>query len=57
MNGRMDRTLAERDKALVWHPFTQEQTAAPRLPVSHGRGPWLYDTDNHAYLDLVSSWW
>ena len=50
-------TLAQRDKALVWHPFTQEQTAAPRLPVSHGRGPWLYDTDNRAYLDLVSSWW
>lgn len=51
------RTLAERDKALVWHPFTQEHTAAPRLPISHGTGPWLYDTDNNAYLDLVSSWW
>lgn len=57
MNRRVDCTLAQRDKALVWHPFTQEQTAAPRLPVSHGRGPWLYDTDNRAYLDLVSSWW
>lgn len=57
MNRRVDCTLSERDKALVWHPFTQEQTAAPRLPVSHGRGPWLYDTDNRAYLDLVSSWW
>ncbi|AHG63392.1 adenosylmethionine-8-amino-7-oxononanoate aminotransferase [Advenella mimigardefordensis DPN7] len=56
-NGKSNRTLAERDKALVWHPFTQEHTAAPRLPVSHGRGPWLFDTDNNAYLDLVSSWW
>ncbi len=57
MRRETNRTLAQRDKALVWHPFTQEQTAAPRLPVSHGRGPWLYDTDNRAYLDLVSSWW
>jgi adenosylmethionine-8-amino-7-oxononanoate aminotransferase len=57
MSRETKRTLAQRDKALVWHPFTQEQTAAPRLPVSHGRGPWLYDTDNRAYLDLVSSWW
>ncbi|HLU03480.1 MAG TPA: adenosylmethionine--8-amino-7-oxononanoate transaminase [Advenella sp.] len=57
MNPGQDRTLAQRDKALVWHPFTQEHTAAPRLPISHGRGPWLYDTDNRAYLDLVSSWW
>lgn len=57
MNRRINRTLAQRDKALIWHPFTQEKTATPRLPVSHGRGPWLYDTDNNAYLDLVSSWW
>ncbi len=50
-------TLVERDKALIWHPFTQEQTAGPRLAISRGRGPWLYGTDNKAYLDLVSSWW
>ena len=57
MSGATQRTLVERDKALVWHPFTQEQTALARLPVARGNGPWLYDENNNAYLDLVSSWW
>lgn len=56
-NLTLPRTLVERDKALIWHPFTQEQTASPRLAISRGSGPWLYGTDDKAYLDLVSSWW
>lgn len=57
MSANTQHTLVDRDKALVWHPFTQEQTALARLPVVRGNGPWLYDEDNNAYLDLVSSWW
>ncbi len=50
-------TLAERDKALIWHPFTQEKTATARLAVARGSGAWLYDIDDKPYLDLISSWW
>ncbi len=29
----------------------------PLVPISRGRGAWLYDTDGRRYLDAVSSWW
>jgi adenosylmethionine-8-amino-7-oxononanoate aminotransferase len=43
----------------VWHPCTQMQhhESVPLVPVSHGRGAWLYDTDGRRYLDAISSWW
>lgn len=46
----------------VWHPCTQMQHHAganpvPLIPVSHGRGVWLYDANGKRYLDAISSWW
>ena len=43
----------------VWHPCTQMQhhESVPLIPVSHGRGVWLYDRDGKRYLDAISSWW
>ena len=43
----------------VWHPCTQMQhhETVPLVPVSHGRGAWLYDADGNRYLDAISSWW
>lgn len=43
----------------VWHPCTQMQhhETVPLIPVSHGRGIWLYDMDGKRYLDAISSWW
>jgi adenosylmethionine-8-amino-7-oxononanoate aminotransferase len=43
----------------VWHPCTQMQhhETVPLIPVSHGRGPWLVDTQGREYLDGISSWW
>ena len=43
----------------VWHPCTQMQhhETVPLIPVSHGRGAWLYDMQGQAYLDAISSWW
>ncbi|QBE63896.1 adenosylmethionine--8-amino-7-oxononanoate transaminase [Pseudoduganella lutea] len=43
----------------VWHPCTQMQhhETVPLIPVSHGRGAWLYDHDGRRYLDAISSWW
>ncbi|HEY4316633.1 MAG TPA: adenosylmethionine--8-amino-7-oxononanoate transaminase [Herbaspirillum sp.] len=58
--------LTARSLRSVWHPCTQmqhhEQTgegpdAMPLIPVSHGRGAWLYDTGGKRYLDGISSWW
>jgi adenosylmethionine-8-amino-7-oxononanoate aminotransferase len=43
----------------VWHPCTQMQhhESVPLIPVTHGRGAWLFDADGRRYLDAVSSWW
>jgi len=43
----------------VWHPCTQMQhhEQTPLIPVTHGRGAWLFDTQGRRYLDAISSWW
>jgi len=35
----------------------QHHESVPLIPVSHGRGAWLYDHDGKRYLDAISSWW
>lgn len=49
--------LASRDAALIWHPYTQMQTALPPLPIVRGAGSLLFTETGEAYLDAVSSWW
>jgi adenosylmethionine-8-amino-7-oxononanoate aminotransferase len=50
-------TLSQRDRNLIWHPFTQEKTAAPVISMKRALGSYLYDEQDKAYLDLISSWW
>jgi adenosylmethionine-8-amino-7-oxononanoate aminotransferase len=50
-------TLSERDKKLIWHPFTQEKTAPEVISIKRALGSYLYDDNDKAYLDLISSWW
>lgn len=49
--------LAERDQAVIWHPFTQMQTAPLPIPIVRGKGSVLYGADDQEYLDMTSSWW
>ncbi len=35
----------------------QHHENTPLIPVSHGRGAWLYDHEGRRYLDAISSWW
>ena len=49
--------LSQRDKKLIWHPFTQEKTAQDVLAIQKARGSYVYDENGKAYLDLISSWW
>jgi adenosylmethionine---8-amino-7-oxononanoate aminotransferase len=48
-----------RSLAAVWHPCTQmkHHERFPLLPISRGKGVWLYDFDGKPFLDAVSSWW
>lgn len=49
--------LAERDQAVIWHPFTQMQTAPLPIPIVRGEGSVLYGADGREYIDMISSWW
>lgn len=49
--------LVSLDRAYVWHPFTQEATAPPPIPIVSAKGAWLQGADGRGYLDMISSWW
>ena len=53
------RSLAARDKQVLWHPFTQQQqwAASDPLFIESGDGNYLIDTEGRRYLDAVSSLW
>ncbi|HLJ18840.1 MAG TPA: aminotransferase class III-fold pyridoxal phosphate-dependent enzyme, partial [Stellaceae bacterium] len=50
-------SLLDRDRACVWHPYTQMLTAAPPLPIVRAEGVYLYTDDGRRILDGISSWW
>lgn len=49
--------LVERDLQVIWHPYTQMQTAQPPIPIVRGDGACLYAEDGTKYIDAISSWW
>lgn len=49
--------LAQRDQAVIWHPYTQMQTAALPLPILKGEGALLMDEAGNEYIDAIASWW
>lgn len=50
-------SLVEKDRACIWHPFTQMHTARPPIPIVRAKGAYLYAEDGNIYLDAISSWW
>jgi adenosylmethionine-8-amino-7-oxononanoate aminotransferase len=50
-------SLSERDKQVIWHPYTQMQTADNAIPILKGEGTYIYGEDGTKYLDMISSWW
>ncbi len=52
-------TLADWDKAHLWHPFTAQADWAASNPLilDRAEGAYLYDTSGNRYLDGVSSLW
>ncbi|WP_352400747.1 adenosylmethionine--8-amino-7-oxononanoate transaminase [Anaerotignum sp.] len=51
--------LEERDLKHIWHPCSQMkdyEELAP-IPISRGKGVYLYDVYGKEYIDIVSSWW
>jgi len=55
----MSMTLFDKDRAYLWHPYTQMQDYAERDPllVDRAQGLLLYDSQGKTYFDTISSWW
>lgn len=49
--------LVSRDRAHVWHPYTQMLTRPDPIPIVRGEGVYLYTEDGRRLLDGTSSWW
>ena len=50
-------SLIARDRAVVWHPYTQAGFGAEPLPVVGAQGSALKLEDGRSILDGISSWW
>lgn len=53
----METSFSQRDRQVLWHPFTQVKIDSPPIPIVRGKGALLYAEDGTAYLDAISSWW
>jgi adenosylmethionine---8-amino-7-oxononanoate aminotransferase len=50
-------SLTERDRQVIWHPYTQHKNNLPPIPVVQGKGSLLFDDKGNTYIDAISSWW
>jgi adenosylmethionine-8-amino-7-oxononanoate aminotransferase len=59
MAGALAATWVERDRARIWHGFTQMATFAENRPVmvERAEGRELIDVEGRRYLDAISSLW
>ncbi len=50
--------LIDRDKKLIWHPFTRQQIEiSDIIAISRAKNSYIFDENGKKYLDLISSWW
>ena len=49
------RSLIEKDKAHIWHPLTQHQTAVDPIEIVKAEGVYLFDAQGNKYIDANSS--
>jgi adenosylmethionine---8-amino-7-oxononanoate aminotransferase len=49
--------LAARDRAVIWHPFTNQKNQQPPIAVARAEKTLLFDEQGVAYIDAISSWW
>jgi adenosylmethionine---8-amino-7-oxononanoate aminotransferase len=49
--------LSERDRNVIWHPYTQHQNRPDAVPIVRGEGALLFDENGNSYIDAISSWW
>jgi adenosylmethionine---8-amino-7-oxononanoate aminotransferase len=49
--------ISERDKEVIWHPYTNMKAWPEAIAMVKGEGLYLVDEDGNRYMDAISSWW
>ena len=49
--------LTDRDRRVIWHPYTQHKDILPPIPILQAKGSLLFDDAGKSYIDAISSWW
>lgn len=49
--------LVQKDKEIIWHPFTHQMNSKLPINLVKGEGVYLIDEINQQYIDAISSWW
>jgi len=50
-------TIKERDREVIWHPYTPMKAWPEAIAIVKGEGVYLHDEDGNKYIDAISSWW
>ncbi|HEY4335869.1 MAG TPA: adenosylmethionine--8-amino-7-oxononanoate transaminase [Puia sp.] len=50
-------SLTDRDRRVIWHPYTQHKGILPPIPVVRGKDSLLFDDRGKPFIDAISSWW
>ncbi len=51
------KDILNRDKAVIWHPFTPLIAGQDPIAVTSAEGVYLHTSDGRKIIDAVSSWW
>ena len=49
--------IKERDRAVIWHPYTQMKLQPEAIGIVKGEGLYLIDEEGNQYMDAIASWW
>jgi adenosylmethionine-8-amino-7-oxononanoate aminotransferase len=49
--------LNQKDKEVVWHPFTHLKNAEENVVIERAEGVYLYDDKGNKIIDAIASWW
>ncbi len=52
-----NNSISERDKKVIWHPYSQPNWGNEVIAITHGEGSYLFDDEGNRYIDAISSWW
>ncbi len=53
----MALSLTQRDRNVIWHPYTAQKYRPDPIPIVKGEGIFLIGEDGRRYIDAISSWW